>query len=102
MPLRDQDGRIVKWFGTSTDIDEIKRLERERAHAVEVLEHGDPCIVVDRDSPGDARQSEQRKAGSRASLEPARAEVVAAFPEVALDSLRCKRELERASASARS
>ncbi len=36
VPLQDHDGRIVKWFGTSTEIDEIKRLERGR-HALEVL-----------------------------------------------------------------
>ena len=31
VPLRDPEGRIVKWFGTLTDIDEQKRLEEERA-----------------------------------------------------------------------
>jgi PAS domain S-box-containing protein len=30
-PLRDQDGRIVKWFGLLTEIEEQKRLEAERA-----------------------------------------------------------------------
>src|SRR6202023_534567 len=27
MPVRDETGQIVKWFGTSTDIDEQKRTE---------------------------------------------------------------------------
>jgi PAS domain S-box-containing protein len=27
LPVRDQDGRIVRWFGTCTDIDEFKRVE---------------------------------------------------------------------------
>lgn len=27
VPMRDQDGKIVKWFGTSTDIDDQKRAE---------------------------------------------------------------------------
>jgi hypothetical protein len=30
MPLRDASGRIKKWFGTCTDIDDRKRLEQER------------------------------------------------------------------------
>ena len=30
MPLRDINGRIVKWFGTCTDIDDRKRAEQER------------------------------------------------------------------------
>jgi PAS domain S-box-containing protein len=30
VPVRDADGRIAKWFGTLTDIDEQKRLEEER------------------------------------------------------------------------
>jgi PAS domain S-box-containing protein len=31
MPLRDGSGRIAKWFGTCTDIDDRKRAEQERA-----------------------------------------------------------------------
>jgi PAS domain S-box-containing protein len=31
MPLRDGSGRIVKWFGTCTDIDDRKRAEQGRA-----------------------------------------------------------------------
>lgn len=30
LPVRDQAGRIVKWFGTSTDIDDEKRAAEER------------------------------------------------------------------------
>ncbi len=30
VPVRDPGGRVVKWFGTLTDIDEQKRLEEER------------------------------------------------------------------------
>src|SRR5258706_2083054 len=29
MPVRDEAGQIVKWFGTSTDIDEQKRTEQQ-------------------------------------------------------------------------
>jgi PAS domain S-box-containing protein len=28
LPLRDQEGRIVRWYGTNTDIDDRKRFER--------------------------------------------------------------------------
>ncbi|MBW4493448.1 MAG: PAS domain S-box protein [Oscillatoria princeps RMCB-10] len=35
LPLRDEDGRIVKWFGTCTDIDDRKRAEEERAQWLE-------------------------------------------------------------------
>jgi PAS domain S-box-containing protein len=40
VPLRDAEGRIVKWFGTSTDIDDRKRAEESQrflAEAGEVL-----------------------------------------------------------------
>jgi PAS domain S-box-containing protein len=40
VPLRDADGRIIKWFGTSTDIDDRKRAEESQrflAEASEVL-----------------------------------------------------------------
>jgi PAS domain S-box-containing protein len=30
LPMRDADGRIVRWFGTCTDIDDQKRLEAEQ------------------------------------------------------------------------
>jgi PAS domain S-box-containing protein len=31
VPMRDEDGRIIKWFGTATDIDDQKRAAEERA-----------------------------------------------------------------------
>jgi signal transduction histidine kinase/CheY-like chemotaxis protein len=31
VPLRDEAGRIVRWFGTNTDIDDAKRAEAERS-----------------------------------------------------------------------
>ena len=38
LPVRDSHGRIVKWFGTSTDIDEQKRVEEELRRANQDLE----------------------------------------------------------------
>jgi len=39
-PLRDEQGRVVRWFGTNTDIDESKRIEqalREQTRTLELL-----------------------------------------------------------------
>ncbi len=38
VPVRDMGGEIVKWFGTSTDIDEQKRVQDELRRANEDLE----------------------------------------------------------------
>ncbi len=38
VPVHSEDGKIVKWFGTSTDIDEQKRVEDELRHANSDLE----------------------------------------------------------------
>ena len=35
--LRDDDGRIVKWFGTATDIDDLKEAERQLAESEQAL-----------------------------------------------------------------
>ncbi|HEY9810580.1 MAG TPA: PAS domain S-box protein [Halomicronema sp.] len=35
LAMRDSEGKIVKWFGTNTDIDDRKRTEQERAHLLE-------------------------------------------------------------------
>lgn len=34
MPQRDESGRILRWFGTLTDIDDRKRLDQERERAL--------------------------------------------------------------------
>ncbi|OUL31793.1 hybrid sensor histidine kinase/response regulator [Nostoc sp. RF31YmG] len=36
LPLKDEQGHVVKWFGTCTDIDEQKQLQQERAHLLEL------------------------------------------------------------------
>jgi PAS domain S-box-containing protein len=38
LPIRDELGRIAKWFGTSTDIDDQKRVEDELRHANQDLQ----------------------------------------------------------------
>src|SRR5271167_844356 len=34
-PLRNETGKIVKWYGTSTDIEELKRAEKELRELVD-------------------------------------------------------------------
>lgn len=36
LPLKDEQGIVVKWFGTCTDIHEQKRILEERAHLLEL------------------------------------------------------------------
>jgi len=38
-PLRDAQGVIVRWYGTSTDIDDAKQLEAEREAVAHELDH---------------------------------------------------------------
>ncbi|MFQ4140648.1 ATP-binding protein [Chlorogloeopsis sp. ULAP02] len=35
MPLKDEQGQIIKWFGTATDIEEQKQLEQQRSHLLQ-------------------------------------------------------------------
>jgi PAS domain S-box-containing protein len=42
LPVRDEGGKIIRWFGTCTDIDEQKQAEQALAEAQEVLrDHAD-------------------------------------------------------------
>lgn len=38
IPARDEDGKIVKWYGTATDIDDQKRLQEERERLLAELD----------------------------------------------------------------
>lgn len=38
-PIRDDDGKIVRWFGTCTDIDELKRIEQGKELLSQELSH---------------------------------------------------------------
>ncbi len=39
MPVRDDSGRIVRWFGTCTDIDDLKRLDQAKELLSQELSH---------------------------------------------------------------
>ncbi len=45
VPLRDADGRILKWFGSSTDIDDQKRAEEASAQLAAIVESSDDAII---------------------------------------------------------
>ncbi len=54
MPLRDTDGRVVRWFGTNTDISEQRRIEQalrqsEERWATTLRSIGDAVISTDAD-----------------------------------------------------
>lgn len=38
-PIRDEQGRITRWFGTCTDIDDLKRVEQSRELLSQELSH---------------------------------------------------------------
>jgi PAS domain S-box-containing protein len=44
MPLKDSAGRVVRWFGTSTDISELKRTEERLAVQAEELLHSQQAL----------------------------------------------------------
>lgn len=46
MPLMDGEGRILKWFGTATDIEERKQLEAEREQLLERAEQAREAAEV--------------------------------------------------------
>ncbi|WP_420470923.1 sensor histidine kinase [Brevundimonas sp. FT23042] len=39
MPIRNEDGEIVRWFGTCTDIDDLKRMEQSKELLSQELSH---------------------------------------------------------------
>jgi formate hydrogenlyase transcriptional activator len=47
-PVRDEHGNVVRWYGTSTDIEELKRAEKELRDLVDYV----PQLIVIRDLDG--------------------------------------------------
>ena len=45
VPLRDAAGRITKWFGTSTDIDDQKNAETTQQELAAIVESSDDAII---------------------------------------------------------
>jgi PAS domain S-box-containing protein len=50
--VRDREGRVVRWFGTNTDVDQVKRAEhalREESHVLELLNSTGSILASTRD-----------------------------------------------------
>ena len=45
MPIRDDEGRIVRWFGTHTDITELREAEEMQARLAAIVNSSDDAIV---------------------------------------------------------
>ncbi len=45
MPIRDSDGRIVRWFGTNTDITELREAELAQAQLAAIVTSSDDAII---------------------------------------------------------
>jgi PAS domain S-box-containing protein len=51
-PMRDAGGRILRWFGTSTDVDQVKRVQeqlREETNILELLNSTGAALVQNRE-----------------------------------------------------
>ena len=50
--VHDRDGQVMRWFGTNTDVDQVKRAEqalREESHALELLNNTGTILASTRD-----------------------------------------------------
>jgi len=51
-PVRDRHGRVLRWFGTNTDVDQVKRAEqalRDESHVLELLNSTGSAFASTRD-----------------------------------------------------
>jgi signal transduction histidine kinase/ActR/RegA family two-component response regulator len=54
-PLRDPDGQVVRWFGTGTDVDQVKRVREqleEETRLLELLNHTGMTLASQLDQQG--------------------------------------------------
>jgi PAS domain S-box-containing protein len=45
LPIRDKEGHIIKWIGTSTDIDDHKRAEEAQLFLAKIVEYSNDAIM---------------------------------------------------------
>ena len=45
VPIRDADGRILRWFGTNTDITDLREAEQAQAHLAAIVTSSDDAII---------------------------------------------------------
>ncbi|WP_296002847.1 ATP-binding protein, partial [Rugamonas sp.] len=51
-PVRDRDGQLLRWFGTSTDVDQVKRAQealRDESHILELLNRTGAALASTRE-----------------------------------------------------
>jgi len=65
-PVRDADGRVLRWFGTNTDVDQVKRAEqalREESHVLELLNSTGSILASTRELPALLRAATEAAVG---------------------------------------
>jgi len=45
LPVRDDSGQVIRWFGTCTDIDDVKRAEEARATLAAIVDSTEDAII---------------------------------------------------------
>ena len=45
MPLKDKEGRVIRWFGTNTDVSDRVRVERSLGRLAAIVESSDDAIL---------------------------------------------------------
>lgn len=69
--VRDPEGRVVRWFGTNTDVDQVKRVEqalRDESQVLELLNNTGSVLASTRDLPAllrAATEAAARVSGAR-------------------------------------
>ncbi|VXB11363.1 ATP-binding protein [Massilia sp. 9I] len=64
--VRDPEGNVVRWFGTNTDVDQVKRAEqalREESHVLELLNNTGSVLASTRELPALLRAATEAAAG---------------------------------------
>ena len=45
LPIRDEGGQIIRWFGTCTDIDDVKQAEQAQARLASIVQSSEDAII---------------------------------------------------------
>lgn len=67
VPIRDESGEIVQWFGTNTDITRIKELERQKDEFLGIASHELKTPVTSLKAFGQVLQNRFKKSGDMSS-----------------------------------